>query len=60
MQAQKDIPGLFQTVIERTPAGRWGSPQDIGGTALFLASAAANFITGAAIPVDGGFSISYC
>lgn len=60
VQARKDIPGLLQAVIERTPAGRWGVPQDIGGTALFLASAASNFVTGAAIPVDGGFSVVYC
>ena len=41
----------------RTPAGRWGEPQDMAGIAVFLASKASDFITGTAIPIDGGFSI---
>lgn len=44
-------------VNARTPLGRWGEPGDIAGTALFLASPAAGFITGACIPVDGGYSV---
>ena len=40
----------------RTPAARWGVPEDLAGIAVFLASPASDFITGAAIPVDGGFS----
>ncbi len=41
-------------IIKRTPAGRWGKPEDISSTALFLASPAADFITGQIIAVDGG------
>jgi 2-deoxy-D-gluconate 3-dehydrogenase len=40
----------------RTPAGRWGDPEDFAGIAVFLASGAADFVTRAAIPVDGGYS----
>jgi 2-dehydro-3-deoxy-D-gluconate 5-dehydrogenase len=50
------VPGLNERVLARTPAGRWGTPDDFAGVAIFLASAASDFITGAAIPVDGGFS----
>ena len=57
-QARLDIPGLEQRVTERTPAGRWGNPDDLGGIAVFLASEASNYITGTAIPVDGGYSIN--
>ncbi len=55
-QARKDVPGLHERVLARTPAGRWGDPQDFAGIAVFLASSAADFVTGAAIPVDGGYS----
>ncbi|MCC8408320.1 gluconate 5-dehydrogenase [Mucilaginibacter sp. UR6-1] len=41
-------------IISRTPAGRWGDPQDLAGTAIFLASDASNFINGQIIYVDGG------
>jgi gluconate 5-dehydrogenase len=41
-------------ILHRTPAGRWGNPEDLGGTAIFLASAASDFITGQVIYVDGG------
>jgi 2-dehydro-3-deoxy-D-gluconate 5-dehydrogenase len=44
-------------VLGRTPAGRWGDPKDFGGIAVFLASPASDFVTGTAIPVDGGFSV---
>ncbi len=57
-QARLDIPALEQRVTERTPAGRWGDPDDLGGIAVFLASEASNYITGTAIPVDGGYSIN--
>ena len=46
----------YQRVLDRTPVGRWGQPADIAGPALFLASPAAAFITGAVIPVDGGYT----
>ena len=55
--ARKDIAGLHERVLARTPAGRWGAPQDFAGIAVFLASAASDFITGTAIPVDGGYSV---
>jgi len=55
--ARKDIPDLHERVLARTPAGRWGDIGDFAGIAVFLASAASDFITGAAIPVDGGYSV---
>ncbi|BEP66984.1 MULTISPECIES: SDR family NAD(P)-dependent oxidoreductase [unclassified Variovorax] len=56
--ARTQIPGLYERVKTRAAAGRWGQPSDIAGTAVFLASAASDYVTGTAIPVDGGFSIS--
>lgn len=44
-------------IIMRTPAGRWGDPDELIGTAVFLASRASDFVTGTMIPVDGGYSI---
>jgi 2-deoxy-D-gluconate 3-dehydrogenase len=55
-RAREDVSGLHERVLARTPAGRWGRPEDLGGIALFLASPASDFITGTAIPVDGGYS----
>ncbi|WP_144185736.1 SDR family NAD(P)-dependent oxidoreductase [Elioraea rosea] len=55
-QARKDVPGLNERVLARTPAGRWGSGEDFAGIAVFLASSASDFVTGTAIPVDGGYS----
>jgi 2-dehydro-3-deoxy-D-gluconate 5-dehydrogenase len=54
--ARGEIPGLNERVLARTPAVRWGKPDDFAGIAVFLASSASDFITGAAIPVDGGYS----
>ena len=54
--ARRQVAGLHERVLARTPAGRWGVPEDLAGIAVFLASTASDFITGAAIPVDGGFS----
>jgi 2-deoxy-D-gluconate 3-dehydrogenase len=54
--ARREVPGLNERVLARTPASRWGEPQDLAGIAIFLASAASDFITGTAIPVDGGYS----
>ena len=54
--ARRQVTGLHERVLARTPAGRWGTAEDLAGIAVFLASAASDFITGAAIPVDGGFS----
>jgi 2-deoxy-D-gluconate 3-dehydrogenase len=57
-QARIDIPELNDRVHDRTPAGRWGEPDDHKGVAVFLASAASQFVTGTSIPVDGGYAIS--
>jgi 2-deoxy-D-gluconate 3-dehydrogenase len=56
--ARAQVAGLNERVLARTPAGRWGRPQDLAGIAVFLASAASDFVTGAAIPVDGGYAAS--
>ncbi|MGJ5207111.1 SDR family NAD(P)-dependent oxidoreductase [Bradyrhizobium sp. HKCCYLR20261] len=55
--ARKQIDGLHDRVLGRTPAGRWGDIDDFAGIATFLSSPAADFVTGTAIPVDGGYSI---
>jgi NAD(P)-dependent dehydrogenase (short-subunit alcohol dehydrogenase family) len=49
-------PMLNEPILARTPMGRWGEAEDMAGTALFLASSGAAFLTGVTIPVDGGFS----
>jgi 2-deoxy-D-gluconate 3-dehydrogenase len=56
-RARAEIEGLHDKVLGRTPAARWGVIDDFAGIAVFLASAASDFVTGTAIPVDGGFSI---
>ena len=56
--ARRQVPGLHERVLARTPAARWGVPSDLAGIAVFLASSASDFITGTAIPVDGGYSIA--
>jgi 2-deoxy-D-gluconate 3-dehydrogenase len=58
VSARQQMEGLNEKVLARTPAGRWGRPEEFAGIAVFLASAASDFVTGTAIPVDGGFSIS--
>jgi 2-deoxy-D-gluconate 3-dehydrogenase len=55
--ARAFTPGLAESATARAPAGRWGRPEDLAGIAVFLASAASDFVTGTAIPVDGGYSI---
>ena len=55
--ARTQVPGLNESILARTPAGRWGVPEDLAGIAVFLASRASDFVTGAAIPCDGGFLI---
>ena len=55
--ARNDVQGLHERVLARTPAGRWGEPADLAGIAVFLSSKASDFVTGTAIPVDGGYSV---
>lgn len=71
IQVNANAPGWFETdmtlpvksmplndeIILRTPAGRWGQPEELAGTAVFLASKASNFVTGETIRVDGGYAI---
>jgi gluconate 5-dehydrogenase len=74
VQVNGIAPGFFKTemnaaligdaefsawVARRTPAGRWGEPPEIAGAAVFLASSAANYVTGHLLYVDGGFSAAY-
>jgi len=54
--ARRHVAELHDRVLARTPAGRWGVPEDLAGIAVFLAAPASDFVTGAAIPVDGGYS----
>ena len=54
--ARREVPGLHERVLARTPAGRWGVGDDLAGIAVFLAGRASDFVTGTAIPVDGGYS----
>src|SRR3984957_6671671 len=54
--AREQIEGLHDSVLARTPAGRWGEPDDLAGAAVFLSSPASDFVTAAVLPVDGGFS----
>ena len=56
-RGRKEIEGLHEKVLARTPAGRWGDPEDHAGGAIFLSGKASDFVTGASITVDGGFSI---
>jgi 2-deoxy-D-gluconate 3-dehydrogenase len=56
-RARQEVAGLNDNVLRRTPAGRWGVIDDLAGVAVFLASPASDFVTGAAIPVDGGYAI---
>ncbi len=57
--ARDQVSGLNERVLARTPAGRWGVPDDLSGTAVFLAAPASDFVTGAAIPVDGGYASEF-
>jgi len=56
INARREVRGLHERVLARTPAGRWGGIDDLGGVAVFLASAASDFVTGTEIAVDGGYS----
>lgn len=55
--ARAQVPGLNESVLTRTPAGRWGVPADLAGLAVFLSAPASDFVTGTGIPCDGGYTI---
>jgi NAD(P)-dependent dehydrogenase (short-subunit alcohol dehydrogenase family) len=57
-QALQDDPARSAPILARTPLARWGTPEDVAGPVLFLASPAARFITGVVLPVDGGYLIT--
>ena len=54
--AREQIQGLDAIVVSRTPAGRWGEPDDLAGAAVFLCSSASDYVTGVSLAVDGGYS----
>jgi 2-dehydro-3-deoxy-D-gluconate 5-dehydrogenase len=56
--ARRNLPQLHDAVVQRTPTDRWGNPDDLMGAAVFYCSPASGFVTGTALPVDGGFSSS--
>ena len=57
-RAREEVDGLYERQLARMPAGRWGTPEDHAGVAVFLASRASDYVTGVSIPVDGGFAVS--
>ena len=54
-EALRNDPDRNRDILARIPAGRWGDPDDLGGAAIFLASAASDYVHGAMLPVDGGW-----
>lgn len=56
LAARAQVEGLDANVLSRTPAKRWGRREDMAGIAVFLAGDGSGFVTGTAIPVDGGFA----
>ena len=57
-RALHEDPERSQQILQRTPLGRWGEPADVADAAVFLCSPGARFITGAVLPVDGGYAIA--
>ena len=54
-EALRSDPARNRAILDRIPAGRWGDPGDVGGAAVFLASAASDYVNGVVLPVDGGW-----
>jgi 2-deoxy-D-gluconate 3-dehydrogenase len=54
-QALQDDPGRSAEILGRIPAGRWGTPEDLGGAIVFLSSGASDYVNGAILPIDGGW-----
>ena len=54
----KNQPERYDLISRRIPMGRWGNPNDLKGAAVFLASRASDYVTGAVITVDGGYSVA--
>ena len=54
----KEMTDYYQGILARTPAGRFGDPDELAGAAVFLASSASGFVTGQSLAVDGGYSIT--
>lgn len=54
-QALRDDPARNEAIVKRIPAGRWGTPDDLAGAAVFLASAASDYVNGEVLTVDGGW-----
>jgi NAD(P)-dependent dehydrogenase (short-subunit alcohol dehydrogenase family) len=57
-QPLQDDDGRSRAILERTPLGRWGEPDDVAQAVVFLCSPAAAFITGTIVPVDGGYLVA--
>jgi len=55
-KAREQIPGLHERVLARIALGRWAKPVDMAGTAVWLASPGSDYVTGIAVPVDGGYT----
>jgi len=55
-KAREQVPGLHERVLGRIPQGRWAEPGDMAGTAVWLSSRASDYVTGVAVPVDGGYT----
>ena len=53
--SERALTDLLDHILARIPAGRWGTPDDLGGAAVFLASRASDYVHGAIMPVDGGW-----
>jgi 2-dehydro-3-deoxy-D-gluconate 5-dehydrogenase len=54
--AVERVESFHRSIVQRTPAGRFGEPEELAGAAVFLASRASDFITGVVLPVDGGYA----